>query len=1336
VLLFIFSLGINCLFAQTVVPEKIMGEPSTGYLLGEIAALRDLEPQDFTQQAPPSKVWLRQNYFFQNPLVNPDPLPKNGDPLAHPLTESETPNPELTPYLNFEGLRDPSILPPDPTGDIGKDHYVQMINASGGSWFQVWDKSGQSVLDPIKSTTFWAQVGSGSIGDPIIQYDPGAERWVIIEMQGFLANECLLAISNTSDPTGSWKAYRFGTQGFPDYPKLYIWNDSYIITANEISGGNKCAGYALDRDDILAGQPTFDLSRFEMPNFSGIQYQPASGADWEGSAPPPPGSPAYIFRVYDDSWGGGQDQLNIWEVHVDWDTPGSNYIEGPKQLFPTPFETRVCFGSTSSLFDCLEQPNSSTRITALENIIMYKASYRNFGTHESVVLNHVSDVSGQIGDGGDAAIRWYELRKENGQDWYIYQEGTYAPDLETNRFMCSIALDELGNIAMGYSVVSESVFPGLRITGRRSGDPLNEMTIQEYTLIDGAKSHTSSRWGDYSVMSVDPEDGRTFWYTGEYQPSSGQFGTRIGSFAIFRDTFDITPQFMLEPVPSALLGDNEQVTVEVFNSGLLPAYDYSLNLWYEGMDLGSEFITDTVQPGESYMHTFSQTIPLNVPGKQYLIEVISNWGPDSFEKNDTLRVRLDRPTEADAAFGGRDGLPGQVCSSEFTFGYILKNAAGLPMTSANILYRVNSQPWDTIPWTGLLAPGERDTVPITMTGITDGLNGIRVITDLPNGEQDQNISNDSMLVKFYGNLQGTYINMQNSTEAGLLHWEVRDLVGGTVASGETDGTDQIVDICSTNNACYTVRLRSVTLTWEGQFALYDIYGNELVSATYATQEEQVFEYCTPDRKTKDVGALTLLSPQTGPSLQADESVSMLFRNFGLDPVSNINVAWRVDGGAWNSDTYANLLEPGETVQFDFAGTADLSNEGQAYQIDIRASVFGDEEVANNAKSFLVRHMAPLDAAATDLSAFRACADTTEVLLQLDLENNGFDTITSLVFGLVNNGVLATYTVDTITILPAESAVVYFHPVNIQFGANTCTLELTEVNGIAGDGDLTNNSRNINYFLDAERIEYQLGLLLDGSPVETTWELQDDNGNILESGGPYTNAFESITVNWCLEKDSCFQFVLYDAGGDGMTGLVFIDRDSVRLWDNGGIPFMDQLAFSFCTEDVCAGFGAEAEVEPASGIGASDGSITINPIGGTAPFEFSIDQQDFQSESVFDGLPAGTYQLVCRDALGCEVELEVTLGLVSTKNLIKGATLEVSPNPTSNMVRIQLEAVSSDSYVLAELFDLEGRLLQAGRMYRWGNQWKGTLALDTYASGAYLLRVRSTEAIWEKQIIRQ
>ncbi len=107
------------------------------------------------------------------------------------------------------------------------------------------------------------------------------------------------------------------------------------------------------------------------------------------------------------------------------------------------------------------------------------------------------------------------MRKENGGEWELYQEGNVMPDSD-HRFMGSIAMDGQGNIALGYSVTSQYVSPSLRYVGRLASDPLGTMRHGEYPIVDGIGSSFSFRWGDYATMSVDPEDDSTFYFTGQY----------------------------------------------------------------------------------------------------------------------------------------------------------------------------------------------------------------------------------------------------------------------------------------------------------------------------------------------------------------------------------------------------------------------------------------------------------------------------------------------------------------------------------------------------------------------------------------------------------------------------------------------------------------------------------------------------------------------------------------------------------------------------------------------------------------------------------------------------
>jgi len=165
---------------------------------------------------------------------------------------------------------------------------------------------------------------------------------------------------------------------------------------------------------------------------------------------------------------------------------------------------------------------------------MYRLAYRHFADgHESLVVNHSVKVGGTKHTEVDG-VRWYELRNPNGTPT-VFQQGTFAPSDGVSRWMGSIAMDKLGNIALGYSASSSSVFPSIRYTGRVPTDTAGMMEAENtITIGGGSQNGNLHRWGDYSAMTVDPVDDCTFWYTSEYEKTSGSFNwsTRIASFKL------------------------------------------------------------------------------------------------------------------------------------------------------------------------------------------------------------------------------------------------------------------------------------------------------------------------------------------------------------------------------------------------------------------------------------------------------------------------------------------------------------------------------------------------------------------------------------------------------------------------------------------------------------------------------------------------------------------------------------------------------------------------------------------------------------------------------------
>jgi hypothetical protein len=454
-----------------------------------------------------------------------------------------------TTTLNFDGIGagftgpsgsfTVSSAPPDPNAAVGPNHIFEIVNSD----IAVFNKSGTAIYGPVPTNTLWSGFGGGcqsnDDGDGSVSYDPIADRWVVqqfsVSTTPYL--DCI-AVSQTPDPTGAYNRYSFQYADFPDYPKLAVWPDAYYVTYNMFgNGGNTFSGgevCALDRARMLAGQ-----SATQQCFNVGASYGGLLGSDLTGTRQPPAGSPNYVAAL-----GASANTLAYWKFHVDWTTPSNTTLTGPVSL-PTAAYSQACGGGT-----CIPQSGTTQRLDSLGDRLMYRLAYRNFGDHEALVVNHSVTAGSSVG------VRWYELRPDASHSLSIFQQGTYAPDAN-DRWMGSIAQDQSGNMALGFSVSSSSLHPEIHYTGRLAGDAAGTMTQGEGAIINGAGSQTGqslSRWGDYSSMAVDPADGCTFYYTQQYIPSNGAFNwkTRIGSFRFPSCGGTVANDFSMSASPTSL----------------------------------------------------------------------------------------------------------------------------------------------------------------------------------------------------------------------------------------------------------------------------------------------------------------------------------------------------------------------------------------------------------------------------------------------------------------------------------------------------------------------------------------------------------------------------------------------------------------------------------------------------------------------------------------------------------------------------------------------------------------------------------------------------------------
>jgi len=435
----------------------------------------------------------------------------------------------------FVGLPFGGGAPPDVVGDVGPNHYIGMVNASR---FAIWDKQGNILVPATTLSSLW--VGGGACadgdGDPIVQYDELADRWLMSEFDSS-GNTFCIYISQTADPVaGGWYGYAFSAPSFPDYPKYGVWPDAYYVSTFE----SPVLGiYAFDRASMLAGGPA-TYQRFTIPQLSGSSPRVTRilPADHDGTLAPATGLPNIFARTVDatQDYSNPTDRIEIWEFDVDFVAPANSSFTKTQDLTTAPFTLLPCSPSTR---DCISQPGTGVKLDALFNRAMRRLAWRVVDGTARMVVTQVVDAGSGI-----AGKRWWELRSNTSANpvWSIFQEGTYSPDA-VGRFMGSVAMNASGDIALGYSVSdATSVLPGIRVTGRNDGDPAGTMTMNELTIKNGEGVQTwTQRWGDYSSMNVDPADGQTFWYTNEIVQANGAWITYVGHFSLsglFADGFE------------------------------------------------------------------------------------------------------------------------------------------------------------------------------------------------------------------------------------------------------------------------------------------------------------------------------------------------------------------------------------------------------------------------------------------------------------------------------------------------------------------------------------------------------------------------------------------------------------------------------------------------------------------------------------------------------------------------------------------------------------------------------------------------------------------------------
>lgn len=496
--------------------------------------LRDMKPLK-------DAFWKKWGHEVEHEVPNqitryPDADPKWIDGVLQTgYSSGSSKSPLVSLGVNFDGLNNSNnsgyrVTPPDPAGDVGPNHYVQVVN----SMLQVYTKTGSSVFGPVTTATIWSGFNGPwtghNDGDGIVLYDENADRWIISQFAidcgtaGSYKEYEMIAVSTSPDPAGSYYRYAFQYDYMPDYPKIGVWNDGYYMAINRFNTNSTgsyvgAAASVMERSKMLTGDPTARMIYFKTETLggsgsgTGSQCWSMMPSDCDGTLPAT-GTPNYFAYIDPDI---STTQLRIWAFHTDWTNTANSSFTFQSAL---PVSTFTALGS-------VPQSGTTVKLDALSDRLMFRNQYRNFGSYESFVTCH------SVSSGSRGGIRWYEYRRTAGV-LSLYQQGTYAPSDGKYRWMGSIAMNANGDIGLAYSVSSGTMFPSIYYTGRKAGDALNQLTIPEGIIHTGTLAMTdATRWGDYTAMNIDPSDNQTFWTTQEYIGTYGgwsPWATKITSF--------------------------------------------------------------------------------------------------------------------------------------------------------------------------------------------------------------------------------------------------------------------------------------------------------------------------------------------------------------------------------------------------------------------------------------------------------------------------------------------------------------------------------------------------------------------------------------------------------------------------------------------------------------------------------------------------------------------------------------------------------------------------------------------------------------------------------------
>ena len=418
----------------------------------------------------------------------------------------------------------------DTDGAVGPHYYGEVVGSAYGFFDKatgalVADDTLLNLFNGSGVGTGCEAPNDDGYYEPHILYDSQSDRWILMvsaEQNPDTATgagytyECI-AVSASGDPVnGNWYFYSvplIGGGALDVYGSAAgLWTDGVYFseTIGCQDAASLCPGY--NPNEEFEGTQVWDFNRADLESGAPLRVQTTQGVggigsgnfagprttttfsnlDADGLVPanletmtglPPAGRNEYFVSMSDLPGTGatptGDGLMDVWQYHVDWNNPANSWIG---QSATSQINYQVTTG-TYGVPDFSSGEITTPGPTAYANplytnydYILPKPQYTDIGGVESLWTAHAtSTCSGSCTSSsstGPDRIRWNQISLNSSDGSPVTsapaQGQDYAPNPTTlSRWLPAIAVDENGDMAVGYSGTSSTVFPSLYIAGPR-----------------------------------------------------------------------------------------------------------------------------------------------------------------------------------------------------------------------------------------------------------------------------------------------------------------------------------------------------------------------------------------------------------------------------------------------------------------------------------------------------------------------------------------------------------------------------------------------------------------------------------------------------------------------------------------------------------------------------------------------------------------------------------------------------------------------------------------------------------------------------------------------------